>query len=77
MTRVGAEVLEHGLAARPAGPQKVKSGSKLTRAGGEIIERPIYIDGEWLPAQPAVPPLRRLVDLRPVRRTPWRRWSPS
>jgi hypothetical protein len=61
--RVSAEVLDHGLPSRPAGPRKVKTGSRLTRVGGDLVDVPIYRDGEWLPAQPAVPPLRALLDL--------------
>lgn len=60
--RVSAAVLDHGLPARPAGPRKVKVGSKLTRVGGDLVDVPIYADGEWLPAAPAVPPLRALLD---------------
>jgi hypothetical protein len=61
--RVSAVVLDHGLPARPAGPRKVKTGSKLTRVGGALVEEPVYSDGEWLPAAPAVPPLRALLDV--------------
>ena len=60
--RVSAQVLDHGLPARPAGPRRTRTGTKLVRAGAELVEEAIYADGEWLPAQPAVPPLRALLD---------------
>jgi hypothetical protein len=61
--RVSAEVLERGLPARPAGPRKIFTGTKLVKTPGGPIDQPVYRDGEWLPAQPAVPPLKGLLDL--------------
>jgi hypothetical protein len=61
--RVSAEVLDHGLPARPAGLRQVRTGTRTVKTPGGLVEEPVYADGEWLPAQPAVPPMRGLLDL--------------
>ncbi|WP_299957458.1 hypothetical protein [uncultured Modestobacter sp.] len=58
--RVGAEVLERGLPALPERPRLLVKDYRIVGGLREAVYRET---GEMLPAQAAVPPLRRLVEL--------------
>lgn len=56
--RVGDELLDRGLPARPERPSRVLDGYRDTRTSAGVVREPLYRDGPLLPAQAAVPPLR-------------------
>jgi len=57
--RLGQQVLESGTPALPERPRQIHDGWREVRTASGTVREPMYRDGPLLPAQAAVPPLRR------------------